>query len=60
MSLRNAVRAAIAHENTIHDIRADIWAITYRCSAEDVRAAWEQELTRKSLTPNNYEMPEGK
>lgn len=54
-TLRNAVRAAIAHENTLGDIRPERWAETYRCTTDDVRAAWENEMTRKSLTPNNYE-----
>jgi hypothetical protein len=42
MSLRNAVRAAIAHENTIHDIRPARWAETYHCSEADIFAEWER------------------
>ena len=52
-TLANAVRAAIIAGNTLADIRAEKWAATYRVTTEDVRAAWEAELTRTSLSPSN-------
>ena len=53
-TLTNAVRAAIAHGNTLADIRRpDLWAATYRCTTEDVRTAWEIETARASLSPDN-------
>ena len=59
-TLANAVRAAIAHGNTLADIRTDKWAETYRVTTEDVRTAWEAELSRASLSPDNMYEGEGK
>ena len=52
-TLANAVRAAIQHGNTLAGIKADKWAETYGCMSEDVRIAWEAELSRISLLPDN-------
>ena len=52
-TLTKAVLAAIAHGNKLADIRADKWAETYGCLSEDVRIAWEAELSRISLLPDN-------
>ncbi len=52
-TLAKAVRAAIAHGNTLADIRADKWAETYGCLSEDVRITWEAEVSRISLLPDN-------
>lgn len=41
MTLKNACRAAILHGNALSDIKPEMWAATYHCSDEDVRAAWE-------------------
>ena len=61
-SLPAAVKAAIAHGNTILDIRRpDLWAQTYRCDSEAVRAEFERQLSEASLRPSNtFEIPEGK
>lgn len=61
VSMPAAVRAAILAENTLADIRLDKWADTYRCGVEDIRQAWDAELSRQSQQPqNSYEQPEGK
>ena len=52
-TLTKAVRAAIEHGNKLADIRADKWAETYRVDTETIRIAWEAELSRISLLPDN-------
>jgi hypothetical protein len=59
-SMPNAVRAAILHENTLADIRLPAWAATYGCSVEDIRQAWDAELSRQSQQPSNDYDVEGK
>lgn len=61
-SLPAAVAAAIAHGNTLLDIkRPDLWAATYGCLTEDVRHEFERQLSEASLSPSNsYEEPYGK
>ena len=41
-SLHNAIRAAIAHENSFQDLKLEHWANTFGCSTEDIKTAWEQ------------------
>ena len=61
VSMPAAVRAAIAHGNSLADIILPRWAATYCTSEEAIRQAWESELSRQSQQPNNsYETPEGK
>ncbi len=60
VSMPAAVAAAIAHGNQLTDIRVDRWAATYRCGVEDIRQAWECELTRRSQEPSNQYDSEGK
>ena len=43
-SLENAVRTAILHGNTLADIRAPRWAVTYGVTDEEVRAEFERQL----------------
>ena len=61
-SLPAAVKAAILSGNTLADIkRPDLWAATYGCLTEDVKAEFERQLSEASLRPNNsYEEPFGK
>ena len=59
-TMPNAVRTAILHGNTISDVRLDRWAESYRCGVEDIRQAWEQEMTRQSQQPINDFDVEGK
>lgn len=60
-SLPAAVKAAIAHGNTLLDIkRPDLWAATYRCDSEAVRIEFERQLSAASLSPNNAYDVEGK
>lgn len=59
-TMPNAVRAAIHHGNTLGDINLIRWADTYRCSVEDIRLAWDAELTRRSQEPDNAFDCEGK
>jgi hypothetical protein len=60
-SLPAAVRAAIKHGNALTDIRPAYWALTYRCSTEDVKTAWEDALTELTRQPQNTcEVPDGK
>ena len=59
-TLTNAVRAAIQHGNTLAGIKADKWAETYRVDTETIRIAWEAELSRISLAPDNMYDGEGK
>jgi hypothetical protein len=60
VSMPAAVSAAIAHGNTLSDIRLPAWAATYRTSEEAIRQAWEAELSRRSLAPSNSFDCEGK
>jgi hypothetical protein len=60
VSMPAAVAAAIAHDNTLADIRLDKWAETYRCGVEAIRMAWDAELTRRSQEPQNSYDSEGK
>jgi hypothetical protein len=61
MTLTNAVSTAIAHGNRLSDINAMRWALTYRCSSEDVKAEWErQEWERTQQPSNNCEVYDGK
>lgn len=61
-SLPAAVRAAIAHRNTLSNINAHRWAETYApATTEDVKAEFEKQLSEASLRPSNsYEEPFGK
>ena len=59
-SLPAAVRAAIRHGNALSDIRPAAWALTYSCSTEDVKAAWEDALTELTQQPSNTYEVEGK
>lgn len=59
-TMPNAVRAAIICGNTLADIKLPSWATTYRCGVEDIRLAWEAELTRRSQEPTNQYDTEGK
>ena len=59
-TLTKAVRAAIQHGNTLANIRADKWAETYHVDTETVRIAWEAELSRISLLPDNMYDGDGK
>lgn len=60
VSMPAAVAAAIAHGNSLAEIRLPKWAETYRTSEEAIRLAWEAELTRKSQQPDNSFDVEGK
>jgi hypothetical protein len=51
--MMNAVRGAIAHDNRLSDINVTRWAEHFDCDADDIRLAWEAELTRTSLTARN-------
>ena len=60
-TMPRAVAAAIHCGNSLSDIRIDRWAETYRCGTEDIRNAWDAELSRVSRQPqNSFETPEGK
>ena len=60
-SLPAAVKAAIAHGNTISNINAHRWAETYApATTEDVKAEFERQLSEASLRPNNSYDVEGK
>jgi len=50
-SLQSAARAAIAHDNIPGAINAERWAITYRCSPDDVREALRVALNGKNKLP---------
>ena len=60
VSMPAAVAAAIAHGNTLSDIRLPRWAETYRTTEERIRQAWEAELSRVSQVPINSYDVEGK
>lgn len=60
VSMPAAVAAAIAHGNSLSDIRLPRWAETYRTSEEAIRQAWEAEMSRKSQQPDNSFDVEGK
>lgn len=60
VSMPNAVKAAIAHGNAISDLNLTRWSETYRCGVEDIREAWEAELSRVSQQPQNTYESEGK
>jgi hypothetical protein len=53
--MRRAVAAAIAHGNRLSDIRPTAWATHFGCDCDDIRIAWEAELTRQSLKPCQQE-----
>jgi hypothetical protein len=60
-TMPRAVAAAINCGNSLSDIKLDRWAATYRCGVEDIRLAWDAELSRVSRhAQNQYEAPEGK
>lgn len=59
-TMPRAVAAAIAHGNTLSDIRLSAWASTYKCSDEAIRQAWDAELSRVSQRPINDFDVEGK
>ena len=52
-TLANACRTAIQHGNALSDINPAKWAETYNCMSEEIRIAWEAELTRISRVPDN-------
>jgi hypothetical protein len=59
MTLRNAVRAAIARGCPRSAISVEDWALTYNRSEDDVRAEWASALA--SVPPNVIEeIGEGK
>lgn len=60
VSMPAAVSAAIAHGNTLADIRLPAWAATYRTTEESIRQAWDAELSRRSQQPSNSFDVEGK
>jgi hypothetical protein len=45
-TLANAVAAAIAHGNTLADIRPAAWAATYGVDTETVRAEFERQMAQ--------------
>jgi hypothetical protein len=59
-TMPRAVAAAIGCGNGLSDIRLEKWAETYRCGVEDIRRAWEAELSRISRQPINSYDVEGK
>ena len=60
-SLPAAVKAAIAHGNSIADLNLARWAETYSpATTEDIRNEWERQLSEASLSPNNSYDVEGK
>lgn len=60
-TMPRAVACAISAGNTLSHIRLDKWAETYRCGVEDIRRAWEAEMTWRSREPtNSFETHEGK
>lgn len=54
-SLPAAVAAAIAHENTLADISVPRWAMTYGCSEEAVKSAWEKAQWLATQKPVEWE-----
>jgi hypothetical protein len=59
-TMPRAVAAAIGCGNSLSDIRLDKWAATYRCGVEDIRRAWDAELSLRSQHPSNSFDVEGK
>lgn len=61
-AVKAAIKAAIAHGNTLSNINAHRWAETYApATTEDVKAEFEKQLSEASLRPSNsYEEPFGK
>jgi hypothetical protein len=59
-TMPRAVACAISAGNTLSHIRIDRWAETYRCGVEDIRQAWDAELSRRSQQPSNSFDVEGK
>lgn len=59
-TMPRAVAAAIRCGNSLGDIKLDRWAMTYRCGVEDIRQAWDAELSRVSQRPINDFDVEGK
>lgn len=54
ISLPAAVRAAIAHGNTLSDISIPRWCQTYRSSEEQLREIWEREKWEASRKPDDW------
>ena len=59
-TMPRAVATAIAHGKGINEMNLGRWADTYRCGVEDIRAAWDAELSRVSQSPDNPFDCEGK
>lgn len=59
-TMPRAVAAAIHSGNSLADIKLDRWAMTYHCETEDIRRAWDAELSRVSQQPSNSFDVEGK
>lgn len=58
--LQAAARLAVAHGNSRNDIDAAHWARAYRLETEDVGAAFDMAMSKKSLQPVQYEEFPGK
>jgi len=54
-TLPSAVRAAIAHGNSLPDINLTRWSATYHCGVEDVKAAWEKAQWIATQKPVEWE-----
>lgn len=54
-TLPSAVRAAIAHGNSLPDINLTRWSATYHCGVEDVKATWERIQWEMTQQPSSDE-----